>query len=77
MISAMHTLFMNNATRTKSNEMLVDSKGFIMFRPTRDEFPAGIEGTIEFVRAVHAYNDRVASEANRGFAESFRAALRK
>jgi hypothetical protein len=56
--------------------ILTDDRSRPIIPPQRDAFPAGLEGSIAFVRAVHAYNDRVAAVANEAFAKAFQKAPR-
>ena len=51
--------------------ILTDKHGRPIEPPTPPGPRAGIEKTIAYIRALHAYNDRVADLANRAFAERF------
>lgn len=57
--------------------ILTDEKGRPFERPVREDFELGIEGDIEFMRACHAYKDRVSECANQSFTEGFRAELKR
>lgn len=48
--------------------ILTDAAGRPIERPQRDNY----DDPIAFMRALWAYNDRVADTANRAFAERFR-----
>jgi hypothetical protein len=48
--------------------ILTDKKGVPFKKPQRVDF----ETDLDFIRAVHAFNDRVTNEANCRFAEAFR-----
>jgi len=53
----------------KRTPILVHEDGRPFERPELQGY--GIEARIAFIRARHAYNDAVASEANRAFSETF------
>jgi hypothetical protein len=53
------------------NVILTDENGVPIDRPCRADFASDLE----FIRAFHAYRDRVASVANRAFDDAFRKAL--
>ena len=55
--------------------ILTDAKGRPVPKPEPPAEDAGVEETIAYIRAVHAYNDRVSDIANRAFAEAFSKAV--
>lgn len=57
--------------------ILTDSKGKPFDRPELPPAGAGIEEQIAFQRALAAYNDAVASAANKAFSASMNAALKR
>lgn len=64
------------SARTR-HTILTDAKGKPFVRPLRSDFGRNVEGDIVFMRAVHAYNDRVTASANSSFVEAFRNGLRR
>lgn len=59
------------------HEIHTDEHGRPFPRPERREFPPGIEGDIDYMRAVWVYKDRITSFADKAFAEAFSKAMRK
>jgi hypothetical protein len=51
--------------------ILTDAKGKPLVRPAREEFLS----VVEFIRAVHAFNDMVTELANAAFVEGFKRGL--
>ena len=53
--------------------ILTDEGGRPIPKPSRKEFGS----VIEYIRAVHAYNDRITNLANKAFAETFSKEIRR
>ena len=60
-------------SRSPRDVILTDGHGRPLDRPEPEQF----DSTLAFIRALHAYNDRVTDLANSSFAEAFSAALRQ
>jgi hypothetical protein len=59
-------------SRPKRGEaILTDERGRPMDRPKRSDFSSDVD----FIHAVHAFNDRVTGIGNRAFDEGFRSAM--
>lgn len=56
-----------------SRMILTDARGRPIVRPVRSEFA----DPVDFIRATHAYNDRVSGMANQAFEKGFRGAMTK
>lgn len=70
-------MVMSNAAGSNRVEYFVNAKGFMVFRPMREDFVAGVEGDIEWMRGVADYNDSRADTANAAFDSAFIASMRK
>lgn len=57
--------------RWEKDVILTDGEGRPLERPRREDF----EDVVEYIRAVHAFNDRVTHVANQAFTEGFRKAM--
>ena len=57
----------------RASVVLVDDNGYEIRRPERDDFAS----QVEFVRAVHAWRNRVTNCANKAFDDALRLALKK
>ncbi len=53
----------------------VDDQGRPIPRPERDEFSPDIEGTIAFMRAGWAWEDKIRNMSSQAFDQAFRRAL--
>jgi hypothetical protein len=51
--------------------IITDALGRPFTKPARETFPAGIDGTIAWMRARATYADAIASCANKAFNEGF------
>lgn len=55
-----------------SKAIFTDANGRPIPRPEREEFTS----VVEFLRAVHEYNETIRSQASKAFDEAFRNAMR-
>lgn len=53
--------------------ILTDAQGKPIPRPRREDF----QSDVEYIRAFHAFKDRIAKEANEAFAKQFRKSMKK
>lgn len=51
--------------------ILTDNRGRPILRPAPEDFP----DPIDYIRAVHSFNDKVANMANQAFAQALSKAL--
>jgi hypothetical protein len=59
--------------RTTVTEILTDERGVPIEKPRREDYP----DIVEYLRATHAYQDRVTQTANDAFDKAFRAELKR
>lgn len=57
--------------------ILTDERGVPFERPEVPAHDAPIEERIAYIRAVHAYNDKVTDCANKAFARTFSKSVRE
>jgi len=57
--------------------ILLDGQGREFLRPTAPAQDAGGQAWVDYLRALHAYNDAIATCANAAFDGEFRRALRE
>lgn len=58
--------------KAKDTTILVDSRGHVIVKPSRKDFASDVD----YLHAFHAYKDAITREANSGFDEAFRKAMR-
>ena len=62
--------------RKPAAAIYVDSTGVPVPRPARGDFARGIDGSIDYMRACHAWSDRLTAMACEAFAVQFGKSLR-
>jgi hypothetical protein len=63
--------------RYTADGFYLESTGETLYRPKREHFVDGIDGTIEFLRMSSQYQDLLSSSANCAFDKEFRRALKR
>ncbi len=65
-----------NFSDSKRDTVIVNEDGTHTSCPKRADYPAHVEGAIEWLRAYHAFQDACTNLCNAAFGDTFRAAMR-